>query len=107
MSNRDMIAARIAKKDEFYTDIADIRKKMQNYDFNGMIVYCNCDNPQKSAFWEYFRRNFAHLGLKKLCSTYLGNHSFFTVYAGGDDDDVSCGKRNPFMRMEIFARKSV
>ena len=50
MRNREMTAARIAKKDEFYTNIADICKEMQNYDFNGMIVYCNCDNPQKSAF---------------------------------------------------------
>ena len=68
---------------------------MQNYDFNGMIVYCNCDNPQESAFWEYFHKNFARLGLNKLLSTYLGNPSFLTVYAGGDDNDVSCGVKTP------------
>ncbi len=32
-------------------------------------MYCNCDDPYVSAFFEYFTKNFECLGLKKLITT--------------------------------------
>lgn len=61
-----------AKEDEFYTKITDIEKELRHYkDFlRGKIVFCNCDDPETSNFWLYFRLNFYELGLKKLISTH-------------------------------------
>lgn len=63
--------ARKAKKDEFYTQIGDIERELRHYrsHFKGRVVYCNCDDPYISAFFEYFAKNFEFLGLKKLITT--------------------------------------
>ena len=60
------------KKDEFYTLYKDIDNELSLYTnhFKGKIVYCNCDNPKYSNFWNYFYNNFKHLHLKKLIATY-------------------------------------
>ncbi|KIM10149.1 MAG: hypothetical protein KU37_11745 [Sulfuricurvum sp. PC08-66] len=72
MSNDGLNAARIAKKDEFYTQMTDIEKELKNYEiyFKDKTVFCNCDDPEESNFWRYFEINFDHLGLKKLISTH-------------------------------------
>ena len=93
--------ARAVKNDEFYTRLEDIENELQHYEkhFNGKIVYCNCDDPKKSAFWKYFHINFAKLGLKKLISTYY-NHGQPTqkmVYGGGSDADIDAGVRTPLL----------
>lgn len=64
--------ARTNKNDEFYTQLYDIEKELQNYldHFQGKVVYCNCDNPEKSNFWKYFFDNFDTLGLKQLISSH-------------------------------------
>lgn len=64
--------AKYNKKDEFYTLYKDIEKELNLYTnhFKGKIVYCNCDNPKYSNFWNYFYNNFKHLHLKKLIATY-------------------------------------
>jgi hypothetical protein len=41
--------------------------------FKGRVVYCNCDDPYISAFFEYFAKNFEFLGLKKLITTCYRN----------------------------------
>ena len=60
-----------AKKDEFYTQLADIEKELKHYkdQFRGRVVYCNCDDPFESNFFKYFAANFNALGLKKLITT--------------------------------------
>jgi hypothetical protein len=60
--------AKDAKKDEFYTQLADIEQELKHYKehFKGKIVYCNCDDPRISNFFHYFSHNFEKLGLKKL-----------------------------------------
>lgn len=70
-NNKTFTKARASKNDEFYTQLCDIEKELPYYkDFLvGKIVYCNCDNPSKSKFTEYFLINFHELGLKKLIST--------------------------------------
>lgn len=71
--NKKMIKARKAKNDEFYTQLPDIEKEMKSYKrhFEGKVVYCNCDDPTSSNFWQYFSLNFRFLGLKKLVSTHF------------------------------------
>jgi len=59
------------KKDEFYTQLPDIEREMRHYrkHFQGKTVYCNCDDPRISAFFEFFTKNFEFLGLKRLVTT--------------------------------------
>lgn len=71
--NSNLNKAGIAKEDEFYTKITDIEKELRYYrDYlRGKVVFCNCDDPETSNFWLYFRLNFYELGLKKLISTHF------------------------------------
>ncbi len=74
-NNRNLGTAKVAKNDEFYTQLPDIEKEMQAYlDFNpdvfrGKAILLPCDDPQTSAFTRYFALNFQLFGLKKLIST--------------------------------------
>ena len=64
------------KKDEFYTQLADIELELKHYrkHFAGKTVFCNCDDPYESNFFKYFAMNFNYLGLKKLVATcYMGS----------------------------------
>jgi hypothetical protein len=67
-ANRNLMDARKAKKDEFYTQLPDIERELRHYksQFKGKVVYCNCDDPRVSNFFHYFSYNFEKLGLKKL-----------------------------------------
>ena len=69
--NTGLQAARRNKKDEFYTQLVDIEREISHYrqHFRGKVVYCNCDDPYVSAFFEYFAKNFEFLGLKRLITT--------------------------------------
>lgn len=69
--NRDFQEARMAKKDEFYTQLIDIELEMRHYGrhFAGKVVYLNCDDPRVSNFFRYFSHNFERLGLKRLIAT--------------------------------------
>ena len=71
-SNRSLHEARKSKKDEFYTRREDIENELSHYaeHFRGKVVYCNCDDPQSSEFWQFFMRNFRPWGLKKLIATH-------------------------------------
>ena len=71
MANRNLNAAKEAKKDEFYTQLPDIENELRHYKehFRGKTVLCNCDDPYESNFFKYFALNFNNLGLKKLMAT--------------------------------------
>lgn len=73
----NLAAARAAKEDEFYTQLADIERELSNYreHFKGKVVYCNCDDPRVSGFVHYFSYNFERLGLKKLLATCYKNQN--------------------------------
>lgn len=65
--------AKINKKDEFYTQLADIERELSHYEkhFRNKTVFCNCDDVRKSNFYRYFVENFERLGLKKIiCACY-------------------------------------
>jgi hypothetical protein len=69
--NKNLHTANKAKNDEFYTQLTDIEKELKHYkdQFQGKIVYCNCDDPFESNFFKYFAANFNSLKLKKLTTT--------------------------------------
>ncbi len=73
MANENSLlhSAKRNKKDEFYTQVSDIERELKQYrdHFKGKVVYCNCDDPYVSGFFEYFTKNFEFLGLKKLITT--------------------------------------
>lgn len=71
MANKNLNAAKAAKKDEFYTQLEDINNELRHYreHFRGKTVLCNCDDPRISSFFTYFAYNFEFLGLKRLITT--------------------------------------
>lgn len=76
-ANRNLHTAKKAKKDEFYTQLADIENELKHYHhhFKNKVVYCNCDDPRLSNFFHYFSYNFEDLGLKKLITTCYQNQN--------------------------------
>jgi hypothetical protein len=95
-TNELLHSAKKSKSDEFYTQLSDIESELQNYNshFRDKVVYCNCDDPRVSNFFNYFASNFKELGLKKLIAAcYLDSASdlfnnkeeekgFYFEYAG-------------------------
>lgn len=76
MANKNLNAAKQAKKDEFYTQMSDIERELRHYwgHFKGKVVLCNCDDPYESNFFKYFALRFNQLQLKKLvCTCYNGS----------------------------------
>lgn len=94
MANKNLNAAKVAKKDEFYTQLSDIERELQHYwrHFRGKVVLCNCDDPYESNFFKYFALRFNQLGLKKLiCTCYNGSpvqgNELKLHFDGLDDDE--------------------
>ena len=90
MANGALARAKNAKRDEFYTRIDDVKQELDNYrdHFKGKVIYLNCDDPEYSAFWQYFSYNFELFGLKKLIATHYehdGSSSYKYVYEQKDD----------------------
>ena len=73
--NKNLHSAKSNKKDEFYTQLADIENELKHYrhHFKGKTVFCNCDDPRVSNFFHYFSHRFEDLGLKKLITTCYKN----------------------------------
>ena len=100
--NRSLRDAKAAAKDEFYTQLTDIEKELEHYSvhFKDKVVYCNCDDPQVSKFFEYFSSNFEFLGLRKLITTCYKNQqrdlfsqhdterAIYLEYVGDKDGDL-------------------
>ena len=74
--NRSLLTkAKTNKKDEFYTQLIDIESELKHYKnhFKDKVVYCNCDDPRISNFFNYFSFNFKKLGLRKLITSCYKN----------------------------------
>jgi hypothetical protein len=87
--NTGLHSAKRNKKDEFYTQIVDIERELQHYrrHFKDKVVYCNCDDPYVSAFFEYFAKNFEFLGLKKLITTCYKSQKI-DLFSQGDSEQA-------------------
>ena len=72
MANKDLTRAKKNKNDEFFTQLPDIENELKHYKqhFKDKTVFCNCDDPEYSNFWQYFSLNFEHLQLKRLLATH-------------------------------------
>ena len=79
--NTNLQKANKAKKDEFYTKLTDIEKELMHYKdmFVGKTIYCNCDDPVKSNFVQWFYMRFNILHLKRIIVTAYNS----TTYNGG------------------------
>ena len=69
--NENLQKANKVKNDEFYTKLSDIEKELIHYNemFVGKTIYCNCDNPVKSNFVQWFYMRFNILHLKRIIVT--------------------------------------
>ena len=72
---RTLNSAKRTKHNEFYTQLSDIENELRFYKphFMGKVVYCNCDDPRVSNFFQYFSLKFEDLGLKKLITSCYKN----------------------------------
>ena len=89
MATGHLTKSKVAKFDEFYTPRESVEKEIGAYVaadpdvFRGKVVYLPADRATgntPSAFWEYFKENFASLGLRKLVAT------CYKSVPGGDGD---------------------
>lgn len=99
-SNTLLHVAKKSKNDEFYTQLLDIQSELAYYEgqFKDKVIYCNCDDPRDSNFFEYFFINFKQLGLKKLIAACYKEQSddlfkvggsekgFYFIYSGEDGE---------------------
>lgn len=74
-NNKAMQAAKVNKNDEFYTRLEDIEDEISMHEdyvrqFEGKTVLCNCDDPEWSNFFLFFRLHFKQLKLKKVIFTH-------------------------------------
>lgn len=104
--NTNLHKAKVAKNDEFYTQLADIENELSHYRelFKGKTIFCNCDDPTMSNFWRYFHINFSSLGLQKLISTHYDPEkpTYKLEYEGGDDYNVETGAYTDLMQNGDF-----
>src|SRR4249919_1983155 len=76
-----LVAAKTAKKDEYYTQWVDIEREMNayvEYDpdvFREKVVLLPCDDPEWSNFTKFFALHFTDFGIKKLISTSFAANS--------------------------------
>ncbi len=86
-----LLAAKRAKKDEFYTQRVDIENELKHYKshFKGMTVLCNCDDPRQSEFFKFFVENFERLGLRKLIATCYRSQDV-DLFSQGDCERAIC-----------------
>lgn len=89
MSNVTLKNAKKDKCNEFYTQYEDIQQELNHSgylkEFYGKTIYCNCDDPEWSNFWKYFKLRFNELKLKSLISTHYesnGDSSYMLRYDG-------------------------
>lgn len=101
--NQALSNAAKAKKDEFYTQLADIEKEMRYYKdyFRGKTVFLNCDDPYESNFFKYFAMNFNRLGLKKIIATCYAGSTVAQTQLQLFDDMMEDGESKRPYKLEI------
>ena len=100
--NDNLHKAKEVKNDEFYTRLEDIEAEISQHkdyvrQFEGKTVLCNCDDPEWSNFFQFFKLHFKQLKLKKLITTHYnkdGSPSYKLEWDGEmlNDDMVNLVK---------------
>ena len=87
VANENLSRAKAAKKDEFYTQLADIERELSHYTahFQGKTVLCNSDDPRVSNFFHYFAYSFDQLQLARLVTTCYKSQSM-ELFSKGDSE---------------------
>jgi hypothetical protein len=112
MAAKNLDNAKRQKKDEFYTQLTDIEREMNNYKqhFKGKTILCNCDDPRVSKFFYYFYASFHTLGLKRLIATCYKNlnldlfsqildvKAVYCIYDGTDRADDKYADYDTFIK---------
>lgn len=100
-TNSNLGKARKNKKDEYYTSYRDIQNELKHYThhLDNKIIYCNCDDPHYSNFFNYFINNFDQLNIKKLLISGFsqdGNPARkYEINEVGKDRDIKLLLKNP------------
>lgn len=87
-NNSNLIKAKRAKNDEFYTLYEDIEAEVIKYKemFYNKIVYLPCDNAD-SNFFIFFINHFTSFNLKKVVATYYDPHKVaYKIWADNPHD---------------------
>ena len=101
-TNKNLHQAKDNKNDEFYTRLEDIEAEISQHEdyvkhFKDKVVLCNCDDPESSNFFVFFKLHFKQLQLKKLITTHFkpdGKSSYKLEWCGEmlNDDMVNLVK---------------
>ena len=105
--NKNLIEAKKAKNDEFYTRYEDIEKEVIHYkdQLEGRIVYCPCDDYRWSNFPKYFKDHFQEYKLKRLiCTNYDIGDGAYRYDFDGVNEVVEELKGNGDFRSEECTR---
>lgn len=96
--NKNLHNAKDAKKDEFYTQFADIEKELRHYKdhFKDKTVSCNCDDP----------RILDYDGAMGVPITFLDKYNpeqfeIIKFRKGDDDRDLVINGKSPYFRIII------
>ena len=110
-NNRNLLKAKEAKNDEFYTRYSDIEKEVIHYkdQLKGRIVYCCCDDYRWSNFVKYFKDHFSEFGLKMLIATNynIGDGAFRYDYDGEKETIVKLQGNGDFRSEECTKIKDM
>jgi hypothetical protein len=112
MAVKNLDNAKKQKNDEFYTQLTDIEKEINNYKphFRGKTILCNCDDPRTSKFFYYFYAGFHALGLKRLIAVCYKNikpgsfsqnpdeKAVYCIYDGTDRANDKCADYETFIK---------
>jgi len=78
-NKQNLIEAKRNKNDEYYTQKNDIELELKNYKhlFENKTVLCNCDDPEWSQFYIFFKSNMQEYKIKKLISTHYTENDLY------------------------------
>lgn len=84
MTNPNHILTRKQPRDEFYTQWNYIDAEVQYYTkhLEGRRLYLNCDDPDRSNFWRYFKDTFHNYKLGELVATWHNAEEHYLSRAG-------------------------
>lgn len=77
--NNKLHNAKKSKDDEYYTKLSDIEKELKNYKhhFKNKVVFCNCDDPEWSNFYIFFKAKLNEYKIKKLITTHYTENNLY------------------------------